>query len=406
MTPKVLMFGWEFPPHNSGGLGVACQGIIDGLATHDAEVHFVLPRTLETADSPAEFHFADISVPVTVETIQTLVRPYDTDESYRKRRSKTGDPEGIHYGNTLLAEVQRYAHAAGDIARRVEHDVIHAHDWLSFLAGIEASRVSGKPFVAHVHATEYDRTGGGDPNPAVHAIETKGLAAADRVLTVSGLTRDIVVREYGVNPDKVRVAHNGVSLREFQPLPLALEHLKEQGKKIVLFLGRKTIQKGPDHFLRAAKRLCEVRDDVHFVMAGSGDMENQLIEEAAQLGIADKVLFTGFLRGDDIHRMYQTADVYVLSSISEPFGITPLEAMMNKTPVVLSKQSGVAEVLRHALKVDFWDIDEMANKINGLLEHPEMHDHIREQASDEVETISWDKTAKECINCYREIMKV
>lgn len=302
-----------------------------------------------------------------------------------------------HYGTDLVGDAQRYAALAAVLARHERFDVIHAHDWLTYPAGIAARAVSGKPLVVHVHATEFDRSGS-HVNQSVYEIERAGMHAADRVIAVSMLTRSICEKRYGVAGEKIEVVYNGVEQDERQPEAGA--RIASQDK-IVLFLGRITMQKGPEYFIRAARRVLEKIEDVKFVVAGSGDMALRMIEEAAALGIGHKVLFTGFLRGKDVARVFQMADCYVMPSVSEPFGIAPLEAMSHETPVIISKQSGVAEVLTHALKVDFWDIDEMANKIVAVLKHPPLSNTLKEHGTFELRRLTWDGAAERCGQIYR-----
>ncbi|MEX2368918.1 MAG: glycosyltransferase family 4 protein [Candidatus Paceibacterota bacterium] len=404
MTHKVLMFGWEFPPHNSGGLGVACEGIARALVAAGHELHFVLPRSYDLCEQGVEFLFADTAgADFTVTTIDSgLYSPYVTSEEYEKQQAGKGAGP---YGQTLMAEVARYGQQAVAIARKVNPDVIHAHDWLSFPAGLAAKQATGAPLVAHVHATEYDRTGGNGVDERVYAIERAGIASADRVLAVSEFTRKLLIKHYGLEPEKSGVAHNGIDSEEKKELPAVLKDIKERGGKIVLFLGRITIQKGPDYFMEAARRLLEIRKDAYFVVAGSGGMQGQMIERAAELGIADRFFFPGFVRGEKIDQLYQSADLFVMPSVSEPFGITPLEALMNKTPVLISKQSGVAEVIDHALTADFWDTERMANQMNAVLEYPALYTELATNGNREVHRISWADTADAITAAYEEVLK-
>jgi glycosyltransferase involved in cell wall biosynthesis len=272
---------------------------------------------------------------------------------------------------------------------------------MTYKAGIEAKKASGKPLVIHVHATEFDRTGGNGVNQHVYNIEKHGMERADRIITVSQFTKDKVMHHYGIDPNKIDVVHNAV---EFTDYDFSNEEFKiKEQDKVVLFLGRITLQKGPDYFVYAAKKCLEVDPNIKFIVAGSGDMERFMIEKAAELGIGDKMLFMGFLRGRDIDRAYRMADVYVMPSVSEPFGITPLEAMRNQTPVIISKQSGVSEVINHCLKVDFWDIDKMANQILGLLHYKECHEELRYHGSREVRKFDWNIPAQKCIDIYNKV---
>jgi glycosyltransferase involved in cell wall biosynthesis len=398
MALKVLMFGWEFPPHNSGGLGTACFGLTKALSG-DAEVVFVLPKKVPVNSKFAKMVFAN-QRSMKVRHVDTLLYPYITEERYNDEYRTHHDNV---YGSSLMEEVRRYAHKAGAIAVSENCDVIHAHDWLAYLAGIEAKKATGKPLVVHVHATEFDRTGGNGVNEEVYAIERAGIAAADAVIAVSQWTKNILVSKYGVAPEKVTVVHNGVDLEEIKRIPSRLQGLKDAGNKIVLFVGRITLQKGPDYFIRAAKRVLEYRPNTMFVVSGSGDMEYQMIRQAASAGISDKVLFAGFLRGEDLNSVYQAADLYIMPSISEPFGITPLEALANGTPVLISHQSGVSEVLNHALKTDFWDIDAMADKIISTLDHPALYENLRSNGYREVEKNSWAVAAGKCLSLYNRL---
>lgn len=399
MNPKILMFGWEFPPFNSGGLGTACYGLARSLYDKNAHVTFVLPVKIDVSVPFAKIVFANVEK---VSSTQTgVMSGYITSHEYSllKLREKVGD----FYGETLLDEVLEYAAKAINIAKEEKPDIIHAHDWLSFPAGLEAKKATGKPLVLHVHATEFDRTGGQGVNQNVYEIERTAMEQADGIITVSNFTKEKVIKNYGISPDKITVVHNGIDFRDYVQLPPRLEELKGKGgQKIVLFAGRITIQKGPEYFVRAAKKVLEYNPDTLFVVAGSGDMQRQMMEETAFLGIGDRVIFTGFLRDDDLHALYQAADLYVMPSVSEPFGIAPLEAIANGTPVIISKQSGVSEVLTHALKVDFWDVDELANKIIGVLQHEPLMDTLREESQKEVGGITWDTAAKKVLNIYKK----
>ena len=308
---------------------------------------------------------------------------------------------GAAYTGDLFAEADRYARLVVSQVRGEKFDAIHAHDWLTFPAGAALAAASGRPLVVHVHSTEFDRSGE-NVNKRVFDVERRGMHAAMRVVCVSELTRSIVIRRYGIDPAKVDVVYNGIDADEFQPEPGEQIASKD---KIVLFLGRITMQKGPEYFIAAAKRVLEKIPNAKFIMAGSGDMELRMIELAAHLGIGHRVLFTGFLRGSDVDRMYQMADCYVMPSVSEPFGIAPLEAMRNDVPVIISRQSGVSEVLTHALKVDFWDIDDMANKIVAVLRHPPLGQTLRSHGAFELRRLTWDGAAKKCEDVYTRMIE-
>lgn len=398
---RVLMFGWEFPPYNVGGLGTACQGLTKALSSKGVEIIFVLPRKVDLNVSYLKLVYGDSENSKRIYLVNSLLKAYHSSSSY-KDAFCLHDKKAISYGEDLFSEVERYGEVAGEIARNEFFDVIHAHDWLTFKAGIAAKNATGKKLVVHVHATEFDRTGGNGVNQYVYDIEKQGMEVADLIIAVSNFTKNKIVDHYGIPPEKIRVVHNAV---EFENYTLEKAHKLKENNKIVLYLGRLTLQKGPDYFIYAAKKIIEKVPNTIFIIAGTGDMERFLIRKVAEMGISDRVLFTGFLRGDDIRKAYQMADVYVMPSVSEPFGITPLESIANGTPVIISKQSGVSEVLNHCLKVDFWDIDQISNKVISLLKYPELHTTIKENAVKEVQKITWDNPASKCLDAYKEVVK-
>ncbi len=401
MDIKVLMFGWEFPPYNSGGLGVACFGLTQALARERIDISFVLPKKLDISSNTMRIIFADtLSSIIRFRIIDSTLSPYLTPKSYNG--SKLDDKEAF-YGSTLFEEVARYALAGARLAMEETFNVIHAHDWLSFPAGVEAKRVSGKPLVAHVHATEFDRTGG-NVNQHVYEIEKEGMEKADRIVAVSDFTKNIIISNYGIEPSKITVIHNGIEKENYHVIPSTLKKFKEQGTKIVLFVGRITLQKGPDYFLRAAQKTLSYKPNVMFVIVGSGDMEGQIINQVIELGISNNVLFTGFLRGEELSSVYQAADLFVMPSVSEPFGLASLEALAHGTPVLISKQSGVSEVITHGLKVDFWDIDEMANKILAMLDNQPLSQTLKEESVKDLDKVSWKEAAQKCIHLYSELL--
>ena len=422
------MFGWEFPPHIAGGLGTACYGMTRGLARNGVEVVFVMPRAYGDEDQ----RFVRVVNASDVETIGTRdhefseellekvsfihidsnMLPYISPEEYAAyhdefvRSGRTHEWTDVwkqrytfsgKYGANLMEEVARYAMVAAQVAKDLEgqFDVIHAHDWLTYFAGIAAKRVSGKPLVVHMHATEFDRSGE-NINTQVYAIERAGMEAADRVIAVSNLTRSIVINRYGIPAGKVVTVHNAVRFAEHAGAA------PERGvkDKIVTFLGRITYQKGPDYFVEAAAKVLRRIPNVRFVMAGSGDMMNHVIRRVARLGIADRFHFTGFLRGEDVHKMFQLSDVYVMPSVSEPFGISPLEAMRSNVPVIISKQSGVAEVLDYAVKVDYWDVDALADAIFALIEYPALGKMFASKGLEEVTNLKWNDAAAKIKTVY------
>ncbi|MFR9494888.1 MAG: glycosyltransferase family 4 protein [Rikenellaceae bacterium] len=431
---RVLMFGWEFPPHIAGGLGTACYGMTRGLARNDVDVIFVVPRAYGDEDqrfikvvnaSDVEAQFgdiqsggADILSKLTFIHIDSNMVPYISPEEYKSYHDEyvlsgreTWSKSDVwnqrytfsgKYGANLMEEVARYAMVAAQVARELEgqFDVIHAHDWLTYYAGIAAKQISGKPLVVHMHATEYDRSGE-NVNTQVYDIERAGMAAADRVIAVSNLTRKIVVEKYGIPAEKVVAVHNAVRFAEKE------EVLPERGvsDKIVTFLGRITYQKGPDYFVEAATKVLKQVPNVRFVMAGSGDMMNHIIRRVAALGIADRFHFTGFLRGEDVHKMFQLSDVYIMPSVSEPFGISPLEAMRSNVPVIISKQSGVAEILDYAVKVDYWDVDAMADAIYGLITYPALGQMFAQKGLEEVTGLKWTNAASKIKKVYEDAIE-
>ena len=303
------------------------------------------------------------------------------------------------YSRDLFAEVARYTQVLQDIARREPHDVIHAHDWMTFPGGVAAKRASGKPLVIHVHSCEYDRSGDG-ANRRIVEVEQAGMDAADVVVCVSHYTASVLQSRYRVDERKIRVLHNAVTRREQR---IDWHQEKAIDEPVVLFLGRVTFQKGPDYFLQAAALVIKQEPAVRFVLGGSGDMLPRMIETAAQLGLARHVFFTGFLRGDDVERMYAMADLYVMPSVSEPFGIAPLEAMALDVPVIVSRQSGVSEILQHALKVDFWDVRDMAEKILAVLRRPALRKTLVDSGREEVARMSWDLRGQHLFSLYQEL---
>ena len=395
---KVLMFGWEFPPLSSGGLGTACYGLTKSLSSKGVEITFVLPYSAEITD--ADFLKIIPAGNIKIRKISSVLQPYMNSADYRSIVSKKSVPN--IYGSTLFDEVRRYTLAAGKIAEEEEFDVIHCHDWLTFGAGIHAKQKKNRPLILHVHATEHDRTGGHQVNQHVYDLEREGLNKADRIIAVSNFTKNKIMAHYGISSEKISVVHNAVDFSQHY-YDESFEINKHD--KIVLFLGRVTLQKGPDYFVHAAKKVLEHEKNVKFIVAGSGDMEPHVIEKAAELGISGKVLFAGFLSPDDVERAYKMADIYVMPSVSEPFGITALEAMKNKTPAIVSNQSGVSEVIRHCLKVDFWDVDEISNKIISLLRYRQLHESLKENGYFEVRKFSWDVPAQKCMNIYNELIR-
>ncbi|MDX8337594.1 glycosyltransferase family 4 protein [Draconibacterium sp. IB214405] len=427
---KVLMFGWEFPPHISGGLGTACYGLTKGMSEiDDIDVTFVVPKAFGDEDQERMKLIGANTIPVNRKTVHfdsesktmeylevdSPILPYVTEEEFWQLKSgryssqtkfiETDDHSKINfsggYGPDLLKEIREYALVAQLIAEDTTCDIIHAHDWLTYPAGIAAREISGKPLVIHVHATEFDRSGG-DVNPKVYAIEREGMEAADKIITVSNLTRNIVIEKYGINPVKVVTVYNAVESIENEKGSLPPKGVND---KVVTFLGRITMQKGPGYFIEAANLVLKKMQNARFVMAGSGDMMNEMIARTAELGIADRFHFTGFLKGNDVNDLFNMTDVFVMPSVSEPFGIVPLEAMQLNVPVIISKQSGVAEILKHAIKIDFWDTYAMADAIYGVLNYTSLSEHFQNEGKSEVNALKWIHSANEVRKVYMETLQ-
>lgn len=458
---RILMLGWEFPPHISGGLGTACHGIVSGLGKiPDTKVIFVVPKVFGDekagnavfagANKYLERHSTIQNrrvravVPIQdqpliyVETA-SMLHPYMQAEQIEKILIKKHiDPESVwfdsdgrmmhldkgnkrevkldfndlqdveetpqkfeftgKYTSNLYTETGMFAKVSEQLAQGYDFDVIHAHDWLTYEAGIAIKKATGKPLVIHVHATEYDRSGG-TVNPRVFNIEKHGIDEADAIITVSNLTKDICVEKYGADPDKITTVYNAVDFR-----PDRHEVRKRDGEKIVTFLGRITFQKGPEYFLRAAYKVLQRAGNVRFVMAGNGDMYHSMIREAARLRIADRFHFTDFLNRDEVRQLFSISDVFVMPSVSEPFGIVPLEALKSGVPVIISNQSGVSEVLKHALKVDYWDVDSMADAIYALVKYPALNKFFVTHGREEVDQMKWDRCAEEIYEVYKTII--
>jgi glycogen synthase len=446
MSMRVFMLGWEFPPFISGGLGTACYGLTKAMSAAGTDVIFVLPRPITSPFSthvrlvsprpgsvlsqPETEHRLDEFEHVSFRMVEAQqLDPYGhagdpivaVEEARQKEQRasstttyketyvasppvesfvNTSSP-GAHYSGDLFSEVQRYASLAQQIAKDESFDVVHAHDWMTYAAGMAVAGMSGKPLVVHVHSTEFDRSGQ-NVDTRIYDIERRGMHAAMKIIAVSHLTKNIIVHQYGVEPDKVEVVYNAIDLNGAGNSWDDEKYSIKKDEKIVLFLGRVTMQKGPEYFIAAAKKVLDVMDNVKFIMAGSGDMIRRIIEMAAAMGIGHKVLFTGFLRGKDVDDVFKKADLYVMPSVSEPFGITPLEALGHDVPVIISKQSGVSEVLENVLKVDFWDINEMANKIVAVLRHKPLQQTLKEHSAYEVKKLSWADSAANCVKVYEQ----
>ena len=417
---KALMFGWEFPPHILGGLGTASYGLTKGMYNNgDMEISFVIPKP----QGDEEKGFANI-----IGANCTPVAWRDVNRDYVEGRiGKVMDPQlyfdlrdhiyadfnymrlndlgciefSGRYPDNIIEEINNYSIVAGVISRTIPCDVIHSHDWLTYPAGIHAKNVTGKPLVIHVHATDFDRSRG-NVNPTVFGIEKDGMENADHIITVSDLTRRTVIDKYGISPDKVTTVHNAV-------IPLSDELLnlprREKKDKVITFLGRITMQKGPEYFVEAAAKVLQKNRNIRFVMAGSGDMMDDMIRLAAKRNIADRFHFTGFLRGRQVYEMLADSDVYVMPSVSEPFGISPLEAMEMGVPSIISKQSGCAEILDYVIKTDYWDIHAMADAIYSLCTNPALFRYLQEEGKKEVDGITWEKVGLRIRALYEDVLR-
>jgi glycogen(starch) synthase len=417
---RILMFGWEFPPRMSGGLGTACYGITAALAGLGHRITFVVPQDGEVGAAPFLDLVSTSGLPVSendgeagMETLlerlmrrplPSLLHPYLDPGRYRtlylSQQNRFTDTATI-YGPDLIAEVIRYGRAAGALARTLSFDFIHAHDWMTIPAALTARRISGRPLILHIHSLEYDRSGE-NANEEILSIEREGVEKADRIIAVSHRTKRMIVERYAILPEKISVVYNAVSQREAQQIYKTERCRTPREQKVVLYLGRITFQKGPDYFLEAAAQVLRVLPDVTFVMAGAGDMMERMVERVGELGIGDRFHFTGFLQGEEIERIFSLSDLYVMPSVSEPFGISPLEAMMYDVPVILSRQSGVSEILKHALKIDFWDVPEIASKIIAVLTYPVLADEMAEKAREELRKIRWKTAAERIAAIYSE----
>ena len=426
---KVLMFGWEYPPFISGGLGTACYGITQGLTQQDVDVVFVVPRMKgPMEESPvrlidgsalrlSEGNSRTLMKSLHIKPIDAFLIPYMNEASYREalkqaiavknkrdndHEDEVKDDTWSHYGPNLYAEVFRYGKIARYIVKQESFDIIHVHDWMTIPAGIEAKQETGKSLVVHIHALESDRSSG-RINERIYGIEREGMMKADHVIAVSHYTKRKIVDQYGIPHNKISVVHNAVTHSESQ---LRYSVVKDPNRPCVLFLGRMTSQKGPDYFLEAARIILKKNDTIRFIMAGSGDMLDGLREKTIRLGIEKNVHFTGFLRGADVEEAYAMSDLYVMPSVSEPFGISALEAIMYDVPVIVSRRSGVCEIIKNCPKVDFWDTEGLAGKIMAILENDDLRNEIVRICKDELKHINWKIAGEKIIHVYRELMMI
>lgn len=413
------MFGWEFPPHILGGLGTASYGLTKGMwECGDMDITFVIPKPYGDEDKSFAKIIGASQVPIAWRDVDRdyvdsrIGKVMNPDDYYRLRDKiyadfnymRTNDLGCIEfsgrYPDNLLEEINNYSIVAGVIARAEEFDIIHSHDWLTYPAGIHAKQVTGKPLVIHVHATDYDRSRG-NVNPTVFNIERDGMLNADHIITVSNLTRNTVIEKYGIDPGKVTTVHNAVVPLSEELLNVEVNRPKE---KVVTFLGRITMQKGPEYFVETAAKVLRNDHNVRFVMAGSGDMMDKMIDLAARRGIADRFHFPGFQKGKEVYQMLKASDVYMMPSVSEPFGISPLEAMQMGVPSIISKQSGCAEILNNVIKTDYWDVDAMADAVYSICNYPSMYNQLREDGLNEVAQITWDKAGAKVIDIYKQVL--
>ena len=413
------MFGWELPPYNSGGLGTACLGLTEELAPLGVDIDFVVPKL----HGPLPFNHMNVlsaSDFTTVKEIEEILKLNEEEQQFIAHN--------LGYGNRVTIDSERrmhilngvgstpvlpstqaswYAYQAAAIAKQKHFEVVHCHDWMTYSCGIAAKKVAEArgehvPFIAHIHATEVDRCGGIKENgdPRIMAIEEAGLQAADRVVAVSNYTKHMVHKHYGIPLSKISVVHNGLPHKS--PPAFDFHELKKH-YKIVLSMGRLTIMKGPDYFIKLAKAVTDLDPKVKFVLVGSGDMEKRCIEEAAALGLTGKILFSSFLRGKDVDRAFQLADIFVMPSVSEPFGLVALEAMQNGTPVIASKQSGVIEVTDNLIPVDFWDVEAMKDAVFKLLYEPGYSHQMVKFGKEQLPSLSWKNAAHKMQAIYKEM---
>ena len=380
------MFGWEFPPFQAGGLATATLGLVKGLLDRGIEVTLVVPFSLSAASDVPNLRLVSSAEPragLRSIRVESPLLPYAGAEEYQvlADQGARGTSGGAVYGTNLFEEVERYAAIAEQIAREEPHDLIDTHDWMTFEAGRRARAVSRKPLVAHIHATEYDRCGG-PGNPEIHRLEALGMLLADRVVSNSAMLRTQVVERYGIPAGKIDVVHFGIDISDelapLDDLPVA------RGRPTVLFLGRVTRQKGPEYFVEVARRVADHVPEAEFILAGTGDLLPRVIERAVELDLADRMHFAGAVKGAEVDRLYRAADVCVMPSVSEPLGLVALESLRNGTPCIIPRTAGVSEVLRHAMRVDFWDVDDMADKVIGLLGHAPLWEELSDSGLAEV----------------------
>ncbi len=422
---KILMLGWEFPPFFAGGVGIACYELSKVLQNYsDLDVTYIMPAGPDSeVNLGGNFKLMGASkIPImenfrfknfNFEFIRGAFLAYDTFKQYEDRVGEYSE-ELIQklkdekagkmnlYGENLIEEMYLFAQRVASRFKDTDFDIIHAHDWTTIPAALLLKEITGKPVVLHVHITELDKNGGNGGHEKIFEIEKLGFYGADRLIAVSNFTKNRLMHNYGVPESKISVIHNG-GISDMTP-QICDKSYPEKTGKLVLFAGRITQQKGPEFFLHAAKKVLEYEPSTKFAIIGPGDLVPRIIELRKELGIEENVLITGkkYSR-EEADKYYSMADVFVMPSVSEPFGIVPLEAVSKGTAVVVSKQSGISEVLDHSFKVDFWDVDEMAHKILALLKYDNLHHEIRHNAYNDFDKFSWEKPTEKIVNLYHQI---
>lgn len=419
---RVLMLGWEFPPYNMGGLGIACEGLAKSFVKQGMNVTFIMPKAPLNAKSNfcklivADHEEIEIekSYDFKIHEVDSLLTAYTNETQYKTtietlnhknkqtiKQSKSEFSLNDQYGKNLYEEVWRYTLQVKEIVKKENFDIIHAHDWMTFQAGIEAKKESGKPLIIHIHNTALDRSGG-NPNPREYDIEKNGFEKADRIIAISQFVKNTLTSKYHIPENKISIVHNGIDLEKYSNTNV--KHSMNKTHKIVLFAGRVTLQKGPDYFVEAAHKVSQHVDNVKFILAGSGDMLNASIEKVAELGMSNKFIFTGRYTKEEGEKLMSMADVFVMPSVSEPFGLVPLEAMTQGTPTIISKQSGVSEVVTNTLKADFWDTKQLANQIVATLNYPALNEQLGEYGLNELKGLTWDPAAIKCKGIFNSFI--
>lgn len=404
---NILMLGWELPPHNSGGLGVACYHLSKALAHQGASIDFVLPYD---AHHPGT-EYMNIHAATRLNPIHKfgLMGAYDS-KYVDEIDLDAVDLRDLQTMRGVQKRYVRFVERLIKIKKISMPDVIHAHDWLTMEAGMRAKELTDAPLIVHVHATEFDRAGSfGSGNPIVHEIECQGLMMADRIIAVSEITKNIIIHKYHIPADKIEVVHNAIDLAslgnyEYDKRTYKyLESLREEGYTVVSTVTRFTAQKGLVQLMRGMAKACNKHDKLVMLLAGDGEQRNELISLAADLGISDKVFFTGFVRGKQWRDAYSVADIFVMSSVSEPFGLTALEAAHHGTALIISKQSGVGEVLNSIFRYDFWDVDRLADQLVGIAKSPALCAQLKQDVKREYARLSWHDVARTCLHLYKRM---